>query len=283
MATIIDGKAIAEKVREDLKPRVAALKEGGIEPGLTVVLVGDDPASAVYVRNKERACKKLGIKSDVIRMAADTAQGDLIAVVRRLNADPSVHGILVQLPLPGQIDEVAVLGEVSPDKDVDCFHPVNAGRLLRGEKGFLPCTPAGVMRLLEETGIDPAGKEAVVIGRSNIVGKPLAIMLLQKNATVTICHSRTKDLAQVARRADILAVAIGKVGFLTADMVKPGAVVIDVGVNRVGEKKVAGDVDFDAVEPVAGYITPVPGGVGAMTIAMLMENTVFAAERHVAV
>jgi methylenetetrahydrofolate dehydrogenase (NADP+)/methenyltetrahydrofolate cyclohydrolase len=283
MAQIIDGKACALQVRKSLRPRIAVLKERGIEPKLTVVLVGDDPASAVYVRNKEKMCERLGIVSETIRVAADTSQEDVLAIVRKLNEDDSVHGILVQLPLPRHIDEVAVLNEVAANKDVDCFHPINAGKLLRGEKGFLPCTPAGVMRMLEEMNIDIEGKEAVVIGRSNIVGKPLSIMLLQKNATVTICHSRTKNLGEVARRADILVAAIGKHNFVTADMVKPGAVVIDVGVNRIAEKKVAGDVDFDAVEPIASYITPVPGGVGAMTIAMLMENTVFAAEQHVPV
>lgn len=280
MAAILDGKATALSVRKGLRPRIAALKEKGIEPALTVVLVGDDPASAIYVRNKEKMCERLGIKSGIVRMNAQTTQQELVDVIRNLNNDPAIHGILVQLPLPGHIDEVAVLNEVSPEKDVDCFHPVNAGKLLRGEKGFLPCTPAGVMRILAEYGIDVSGKEAVVIGRSNIVGKPLAIMLLQKNATVTVCHSRTKDLPEVTRRADILIAAIGRARFITADMVKPGAVVVDVGVNRVAENKVVGDVDYDAVEGVASFITPVPGGVGAMTIAMLMENTVFAAEQY---
>ncbi len=279
MAQLIEGKPVALGVRKSLVPRIAALKARGVEPKLAVVLVGDDPASAVYVRNKERMCQRLGIGSVVARMEADASQEDVVKTVRGLNADASVHGLLVQLPLPGHIDEAAVLREVSAEKDVDCFHAVNAGKLLRGEEGFLPCTPAGVIRLLDDAGIAIEGKEAVVIGRSNIVGKPLALMLLQRNATVTVCHSRTRNLAEVTRRADILVAAIGKAGFVTADMVKPGAAVIDVGVNRVAEGKVAGDVDFASVEPVAGYITPVPGGVGTMTIAMLMQNTVFAAER----
>jgi methylenetetrahydrofolate dehydrogenase (NADP+)/methenyltetrahydrofolate cyclohydrolase len=223
-------------------------------------------------------CERLGIVSVVVRMEASAPQEEVVRAVRALNGDASVHGVLVQLPLPRHIDETAVLGEVLAEKDVDCFHPVNAGKLLRGEEGFLPCTPAGVMRLLDAYGIEIEGKEAVVLGRSNIVGKPLSIMLLQRNATVTICHSRTKNLTQIARRADILVAAIGKAGFVTADMVKPGAAVIDVGVNRIGEGKVAGDVDFASVEAVAGHITPVPGGVGTMTIAMLMQNTIYAAE-----
>jgi len=280
MAVVMDGKATALSVRKGLRPRIARLIEKGIDPALTVILVGEDPASAIYVRNKEKMCARLGIKSEVIRMDARTTQDELCAELRRLNEDNSIHGILVQLPLPKHIDEVAVLNIVAAEKDVDCFHPVNAGKLLRGEKGFLACTPAGVMRMLEEYGVDIAGKEAVVIGRSNIVGKPLAILLLQQNATVTICHSRTRDLAEVTRRADILVAAIGKGRFVTADMVKPGAVVVDVGVNRMEDGKVAGDVDYDAVEPIASYITPVPGGVGSMTIAMLMENTVFAAEQY---
>ena len=278
-AQIIDGKSIALAVRQGLEPRVEALKAKGVTPGLTVVVVGDDPASAIYVRNKERASNKLGMNGTVLRLPEETTQEELLTVVRKLNADDSIHGILVQLPLPKHIDEHAILREIDPDKDVDGFHAMNAGRLLNGEKGFVACTPKGVMRLLETTGVDLNGKNAVVVGRSNIVGKPMALLLLQKNCTVTIAHSRTRNLADVTRAADILVVAVGRAGMITGDMIKPGAVVMDVGINRV-DGKVVGDVDFESAKEVASYITPVPGGVGAMTIAMLMENTVEAAENH---
>ena len=278
-AQIIDGKSIALSVRQGLEPRVEALKAKGVTPGLTVVVVGDDPASAIYVRNKERASQKLGMNGTVLRMPGETTQEELLTVVRKLNADDSIHGILVQLPLPAHIDEHAILREIDPDKDVDGFHAMNAGRLLNGEKGFVACTPKGVMRLLETTGVDLNGKNAVVVGRSNIVGKPMALLLLQKNCTVTIAHSRTRNLADVTRSADILVVAVGRAGMITGDMIKPGAIVMDVGINRV-DGKVVGDVDFESAKEVASYITPVPGGVGAMTIAMLMENAVEAAENH---
>lgn len=278
-ARIIDGKSIAKELRESLAPRVAALKEQGITPGLTVIVVGDDPASAIYVRNKERACVKLGMNSQVLRFPAETTQEEILNTVRLLNQDDSVHGILVQLPLPRHIDEQAVLRAIDPDKDVDGFHAMNAGRLMNGEPGFVACTPKGVMRLLEVSGVELDGKNAVVVGRSNIVGKPMALLLLQKNCTVTIAHSHTKDLAAVTRNADILVVAVGRAGFITGDMIKPGAAVMDVGINRV-DGKVVGDVDFESAKEVASCITPVPGGVGAMTIAMLMENTVEAAENY---
>ncbi len=280
MATLIDGKKIANETCEALKPRVEALKARGITPGLTVILVGANPASEIYVANKERTAGELGISGSVIRMPEDTAQAQLEDQVRALNADRSVHGILVQLPLPAHIDEDAILRLIDPEKDVDGFHAMNAGRLFQGQSALVPCTPLGVMHMLDHAGIGVEGREAVIVGRSNIVGKPMAMLLLERNATVTIAHSRTKNLAEVTRRADILVAAVGRYKFITADMVKPGAVVIDVGINRIGGKKVRGDVDFDAVEPIAGYITPVPGGVGSMTIAMLMENAVTAAERH---
>lgn len=278
-ARIIDGKSIAKELRESLAPRVAALKEQGITPGLTVIVVGDDPASAIYVRNKERACVELGMNSQVLRFPAETTQEEILNTVRLLNQDDSVHGILVQLPLPRHIDEQAVLRAIDPDKDVDGFHAMNAGRLMNGEPGFVACTPKGVMRLLEVSGVELDGKNAVVVGRSNIVGKPMALLLLQKNCTVTIAHSHTKDLTAVTRSADILVVAVGRAGFITGDMIKPGAAVMDVGINRV-DGKVVGDVDFESAKEVASCITPVPGGVGAMTIAMLMENTVEAAENY---
>ena len=278
-ARIIDGKSIAKELRESLVPRVAALKEQGITPGLTVIVVGDDPASAIYVRNKERACVKLGMNSQVLRFPAETTQEEILNTVRLLNQDDSVHGILVQLPLPPHIDERAVLRAIDPDKDVDGFHAMNAGRLMNGEPGFVACTPKGVMRLLEVSGVELDGKNAVMVGRSNIVGKPMALLLLQKNCTVTIAHSHTKDLTAVTRSADILVVAVGRAGFITGDMIKPGAAVMDVGINRA-DGKVVGDVDFESAKEVASCITPVPGGVGAMTIAMLMENTVEAAENY---
>ena len=278
-ASIIDGKAIALATRKALRSRVEALKERGVTPCLMVILVGEDPASAIYVRNKEKASEKLGFAGGVTRLPESTTQEELISLVEAYNADPKVHGILVQLPLPKHIDERAVLAHISPDKDVDGFHTMNAGRLLVGERCFIPCTPKGVMRLLEETGMELSGKHAVVVGRSNIVGKPMALLLLQANCTVTIAHSKTANLAEICSQADVLVASVGRPGLITANMVKPGAVVIDVGVNRVAEKKVVGDVAFEEVCEKASYITPVPGGVGAMTIAMLMQNTVEAAER----
>ncbi len=278
-AALIDGKNIALRVREGLVPRVEALKEKGVVPGLTVIVVGDDPASAIYVRNKERAAQKLGFNGTVMRLPEATPQEALLDIVKGLNKDEKTHGILVQLPLPKHIDEMAILRAIDPDKDVDGFHAMNAGRLLIGEKGYVACTPKGVMRLLAEENVELEGKNAVVIGRSNIVGKPMALLLLQKNCTVTIAHSRTQNLQEITRNADILVVAVGKAGFVTGDMIKEGAVVMDVGINRV-DGKVCGDVDFDSAVEVASKITPVPGGVGAMTIAMLMENTVEAAERY---
>ena len=277
MAAIIDGKAVSAKLRQEMKGEVAALQAKGIAPGLAVVLVGEDPASQVYVRNKIRACEELGIRSQDHRLPADTTQERLLELIGELNNDPAVHGILVQLPLPKQISDQAVIAAIDPKKDVDAFHPQNVGKIVQGNYDFLPCTPAGVMALLRSTGVPVAGKECVVIGRSNIVGKPMALLMLHEHATVTICHSRTRDLAEVCRRADILIVAIGKARFVTAGMVKEGAVVIDVGMDRDENGKLCGDVDFAGVEPKAGYITPVPGGVGPMTITMLMQNTITAA------
>ena len=278
-ATLIDGRAVAKAFKEEIAQRTQAMIAQGVTPHLAVVLVGEDPASQVYVRNKENGCIKAGIRSTVIRLEEDCTQQELEETVKRLNADESVHGILVQLPLPRHLDEASVLRLIDPDKDVDGFHAMNSGRLMNGQPGFVPCTPLGVIKLLEAYGIDPAGKHAVVIGRSNIVGKPMAMLLLRANATVTICHSRTQNLADITRQADILVAAVGRANFVTADMVKPGAAVIDVGINRV-DGKLVGDVDFDAVSGVAGYITPVPGGVGQMTIAMLLANTLDAAAKR---
>ncbi|MFH1347662.1 MAG: bifunctional methylenetetrahydrofolate dehydrogenase/methenyltetrahydrofolate cyclohydrolase FolD [Candidatus Margulisiibacteriota bacterium] len=280
MVQIIDGKAIAMKIREGVGEEVKKLKDSkGIVPKLCVVLVGDDPASQVYVRNKEKACAKAGIISDTRRLPSTIKQKELIDIVKSLNSDKSVHGILVQLPLPKGLDPIAALDEISPEKDVDGLHPLNMGKLLRGEEPlFFPCTAHGIMELILSTGIEIKGKEAVVVGRSNIVGKPAALLLLQRHATVTICHSRTRDLGEVTRRADILVASVGSPGIVHGDMVKNGSIVIDVGVNRVGEKLV-GDVDFDSAKGKAAYITPVPGGVGPMTIAMLLKNTLLAAEK----
>ena len=278
-AKIIDGKKIAANVRTEIAERARRLtEETGVVPGLAVVIVGEDPASKVYVRNKKKACEEAGFHSVVVELPEETEQSALLAVLEGLKADPAIHGILVQLPLPRHIDPDAVIAAIPPEKDVDAFHPENVGHIMIGDYRFLPCTPAGVMKLLEAEGIDPAGKECVVIGRSNIVGKPMAMLLLQANGTVTVCHSRTKDLAEVTRRADILVSAVGKAGFVTADMVKDGTVVVDVGMNRNAEGKLCGDVDFAPVAEKASYITPVPGGVGVMTITMLLENTVRAAE-----
>ncbi len=280
MAMRIDGKAISAQIRAEIKEETAAFSaERGYVPGLAVVIVGEDPASQVYVRNKAKACEEVGFYSEVYRLPAETAQDELNALVDRLNADERIHGILVQLPLPKHLDETEVLLRIDPKKDVDAFHPYNVGKIMIGDYDFLPCTPAGVMALLERSGIDPAGKKCVVIGRSNIVGKPMAMLLLHANGTVTVCHSRTKDLPSVTREADILVVAIGRADFVGADMVKPGAVVIDVGMNRREDGKLTGDVDFAAVEPIASAITPVPGGVGPMTITMLLQNTLTAAKK----
>jgi methylenetetrahydrofolate dehydrogenase (NADP+)/methenyltetrahydrofolate cyclohydrolase len=301
-AKLLDGKAIAARVREEVAEGVKVLEAGkGIVPGLTVVIVGEDPASQVYVKNKRRSALKAGMKSEVLPLPADTPREELLAVVDRLNADPGVHGILVQLPLPGHLDEQEVILRIDPDKDVDGFHPINAGRLLVGAPGFVPCTPLGILELLRRYEIPMKGAEAVVIGRSNIVGKPMGVLLLREHATVTLCHSRTRDLAAVARRADILVAAIGRAGLVTDEFVKPGAVVIDVGMNRVTEaveaedlfagqeKRLAGfrdkgsalvgDVHPARVAPVAGWLTPVPGGVGPLTIALLLRNTLEAARR----
>lgn len=278
-ATLIDGRSVAKAFKEEIAQRTQAMIAQGVTPHLAVVLVGEDPASQVYVRNKENGCIKAGIRSTVIRLTEDCTQQALEETVKRLNADASVDGILVQLPLPKHLDEASVLRLIYPDKDVDGFHAMNSGRLMNGQPGFVPCTPLGVMKLLEAYGIDPAGKHAVVIGRSNIVGKPMAMLLLRANATVTICHSCTQNLADITRQADILVAAVGRANFVTADMVKPGAAVIDVGINRV-DGKLVGDVDFEAVAQVAGYITPVPGGVGQMTIAMLLANTLDAAAKR---
>ena len=280
-AKIIDGKALAAAVRASLISRIAALAARGVRPGLAAILAGDDPASQVYVRNKTRACEETGLHSEVHRFPASVAESALLEHIARLNADRSVHGIVVQLPLPPQLDANRVQTTVSPAKDVDGFHAANLGALLQGRPGFVPGTPAGVMRLLEHAGVAPAGKHAVIVGRSTIVGKPLALLLLQKDATVTICHSRTPDLAAVTRQADILVAAAGRAKLITAAMVKRGACVVDVGINRMADGKLSGDVDFNAVKEVAGSITPVPGGVGPMTVAMLIVNTVSAAEHSI--
>lgn len=278
-AQIIDGKAISRSIREEIRAEVAQLRARGVRPGLVVILVGEDPASQVYVRNKAKACEELGYYSEVIRMPDDTTQEELLATIDRYNADASVHGILVQLPLPRQIAEKAVIDRIAVHKDVDGFHPVSVGNMLIGDEALLPCTPAGVIELLRRCGLSAAGKHAVVIGRSNIVGKPVSMLLLRENATVTMCHSRTDNLPQMARQADILVVAVGKAKLVKRDWVKPDAVVIDVGMNRLESGKLAGDVDFEDVAETAGWITPVPGGVGPMTITMLMANTLKACKR----
>lgn len=278
MATRIDGKAVAAKIRAQVAQDVEALKARGICPGMAVVLVGDDPASKIYVNNKKKACAETGIYSEEHLLPAETTQEELLALIEKLNADEKIHGILVQSPLPKHLDEKLVVEHIDPRKDVDAFHAYNVGKIMIGDFTFLPCTPAGVIELIRSTGVPIEGKNCVVVGRSNIVGKPMAMLLLYNNGTVTICHSRTKNLAEICRGADILVAAVGKPKFITADMVKPGAVVIDVGMDRDENGKLCGDVDFDAVEPITSYITPVPGGVGPMTIAMLMKNAVRAAE-----
>ena len=279
-AKIIDGKQVAARCREELKQQVAALRARGIIPGLAVILVGEDPASQVYVRNKHRACEELGIHSEQYTLSADTDRQTLLDLITELNGREEIDGILVQLPLPGQLDEKEILSAIDPAKDVDSFHPQNVGRLVIGDYFFAPCTPSGILTLIDSAGVDLTGKECVVIGRSNIVGKPMALMLLHRNATVTVCHSKTRELPSVTRRADVLISAVGKAGFVTADMVKPGAVVIDVGMNRNQAGKLCGDVDFESVSRVAGYLTPVPGGVGPMTITMLLRSTVLSAQNR---
>lgn len=279
MAKIIDGRAIAAALRQEIADEVTTLKAAGVHPGLAVILVGDNPASRTYVNNKQKACRETGIYTAQIDMPASTTQEQLLEVIEELNLRQDIHGILCQLPLPAHLDEKAVIAAISPDKDVDAFHAVNAGHILQGDPMFLPCTPAGIMELIHRSGISVDGKHCVVVGRSNIVGKPMALLLLQENGTVTICHSHTADVAEQCRRADILVAAVGQAHFITADMVKPGAIVIDVGMDRDENGKLCGDVDFANVEPLAGAITPVPGGVGPMTITTLLKNTVTAARR----
>lgn len=281
-AQIIDGLALSKKLRLAIADQVTSLKQRGIQPGLAVVLVGDNPASQVYVRNKIKACEDAGIHSVLEKYEADFSEADLLARIEALNNDPAIHGILVQLPLPAHINEQKVLEAISAQKDVDGFHVSSAGALMTGLPGFWPCTPHGCLKMLDDIGYDLRGKHAVVVGRSNIVGKPMALMLLSRSATVTICHSATQDLAAFTRQADVIVAAVGKQNLITADMVKPGAIVIDVGMNRNAEGKLCGDVDFDSVREVAGWITPVPGGVGPMTITMLLDNTLQSAERSAA-
>ena len=282
MAKIISGKELSQQIRSELAAETAEFKEKyGITPGLAVIIVGTNPASQVYVRNKHRSCIETGMHSVVHELAEETTAEQLLELVNKLNRDDSIHGILVQLPLPKHIDESLIINAISPEKDVDAFHPVNVGKLTLGEDGFLPCTPAGVIEMLKRSDISISGKSCVVIGRSNIVGKPAALLLLRENGTVTVCHSRTANLKEVCRNADILVAAIGKANFITADMVKPGAVVIDVGINRLDTGKLVGDVDFAEVEKIASAITPVPGGVGPMTITMLLKNTLESARRSV--
>ncbi len=278
VANIIDGKAIATSIRKDVKKRVDQLLNKGIQPTLVVIVVGNNPASAIYVRNKIKACHEVGVRSIKVSLSDDTTEASVLKLIEELNSDTDINGILVQLPLPKHIDEHRILEKISPEKDVDGFHLLNAGRLLSGLSGFRPCTPSGVIRMLELSGLSFEGKHAVVIGRSNIVGKPMALMFLERNCTVSMVHSKTKDLASITRQADILVSAVGKPRMISADMVKPGSIVVDVGINRDTDGKLCGDVDFDTVSEVAGWITPVPGGVGPMTIAMLLDNTIKSAE-----
>jgi methylenetetrahydrofolate dehydrogenase (NADP+)/methenyltetrahydrofolate cyclohydrolase len=277
MAKIISGKEVSAKVKNEVKEKTLELKNKGIEVGLAVVIVGDDPASRVYVNNKKKACEEVGFTSYEYALPAETTEAELLALVDKLNKDDKVNGILVQLPVPKHINETAVINAISPDKDVDAFHPVNVGKIMIGDYAFLPCTPAGVMELIDSTGVDIAGKSCVVIGRSNIVGKPMSMLLLHRSGTVTICHSKTKNLKEICANADILVAAVGRPNFVTGDMVKEGAVVIDVGINRLENGKLCGDVNYEEAEKKAAFITPVPGGVGPMTIAMLMKNTLTAA------
>ena len=278
MAKLLMGKEVSARIKQELKSEVEVLKEHGITPGLAVVIVGDDPASRVYVNNKKKACAECGIYSEEYALPEETTQEELLSLIDTLNKKSDISGILVQLPVPKHIDETTIINAIDPKKDVDAFHPINVGKIMVGNFDFVPCTPAGVMELIKESGIEISGKECVVVGRSNIVGKPQAMLLLHQNGTVTICHSRTKDLKEHTKKADILVVAVGIPNFVTGDMIKEGAVVIDVGINRLENKKLCGDVEFEGAEKVAGAITPVPGGVGPMTIAMLMKNTVKAAE-----
>ena len=277
MAKLLMGKEVSARIKAELKTEVENLKKEGINPGLAVIIVGEDPASQVYVRNKERACEECGIYSEKYALPAETTQEELLKLIDELNNKSSISGILVQLPVPKHIDEKTIINAIAPNKDVDAFHPVNVGKIMVGNYDFVPCTPAGVMELIKESGIDVSGKECVIVGRSNIVGKPQAMLLLHQNGTVTICHSKTKNLAEKTKNADILIAAVGIPNFIKGDMIKKGAVVIDVGINRLENKKLCGDVEFESAEKVAGAITPVPGGVGPMTIAMLMKNTVKAA------
>ncbi|MDN3438047.1 bifunctional methylenetetrahydrofolate dehydrogenase/methenyltetrahydrofolate cyclohydrolase FolD [Planococcus sp. APC 3900] len=281
-AKLIDGKAVSQKIKMQVKTRVEKLAQQGIVPGLAVVLVGEDSASLTYVKNKKKTCEALGMRSDLHQFPDTLTEQELLAKIDELNSDPGIHGILVQLPLPQQIDEFKVITAISPEKDVDGFHPISVGNMMIGKDAFLPCTPHGIMELLAHYGIDPAGKHAVVIGRSNIVGKPIGQLLLQKDATVTYCHSKTKDLANFTAQADILIAAIGRAKFIDRTFIKPGAVIIDVGMNRDEKGKLCGDVDFEDVQETASFVTPVPGGVGPMTIAMLMENTLESAEKGLA-
>ncbi len=282
MAQIISGKEVSQKVRERIKKETMELFEKtGKKPGLAVVIVGEDPASQVYVRNKAKGCEEVGFHSEVYRLPEKTTMEELLALIEKLNNDNNIHGILCQLPLPKHLDETEVILAINPNKDVDAFHPVNTGKIMIGNYSFLPCTPAGVMELIASTGVDVSGKECVVVGRSNIVGKPQAMLLLQKNGTVTICHSKTKNLKETTKRADILVVAVGRASFITGDMIKEGAIVIDVGINRNEEGKLVGDVHFESAEKIASYITPVPGGVGPMTITMLLQNTLTAAKEQI--
>lgn len=280
MAKIIDGKMISQSLKDKVKAEVETLKGEGIYPCLAVIIVGDDPASRVYVNNKKKACEYTGIKSLEYALPASTTQQELLKLIEKLNNDDEVNGILCQLPLPETIDEKTVINSINPEKDVDAFHPFNVGHIMIGDQTFLPCTPAGVIEMLDSCNIELTGKNCVVIGRSNIVGKPMAMLLLQRNATVTICHSKTENIADITRRADLIVSAVGKVGFLTADMVKEGAVVIDVSINRNSDGKLCGDADYENVEKKASYITPVPGGVGPMTISVLMKNTLNAAKKQ---
>ena len=277
MAKLLMGKEVSARIKAELKTEVENLKKEGINPGLAVIIVGEDPASQIYVRNKERACEECGIYSEKYALPAETTQEELLKLIDELNNKSSISGILVQLPVPKHIDEKTIINAIAPNKDVDAFHPVNVGKIMVGNYDFVPCTPAGVMELIKESGIDVSGKECVIVGRSNIVGKPQAMLLLHQNGTVTLCHSKTKNLAEKTKNADILVAAVGIPNFIKGDMIKKGAVVIDVGINRLENKKLCGDVEFESAEKVAGAITPVPGGVGPMTIAMLMKNTVKAA------
>ncbi len=279
MAKILSGKEVSARVKEEIRVRAEKLAKDGTTPGLAVVIVGNDSASKVYVANKEKACADLGFYSEKHALPEDTTEAELLSLINRLNNDDKIHGILVQLPLPKHLDDKTIINSISPYKDVDAFHPTNVGKIMIGDFDFVPCTPAGIMELIHESGVDVCGRECVVIGRSNIVGKPMAMLLLHENGTVTVCHSRTKDLKDKTRRADILVAAVGIPKFVTGDMVKEGAVVIDVGMDRDENGKLCGDVDFESVEPIASAITPVPGGVGPMTIAMLMKNTLTAAKR----